>query len=119
VKPLAPWQLRAWLAVAVGVIVAMACLWIAGSVLPTEARADPEPPLPQWVTAGSIMVLGREPVRVTGPDGEPWYVVRWAWRDVVIESVHAGPWAEREAEILRAVLTARMVGEGSLAAHNR
>jgi hypothetical protein len=104
---LAPWQLRAWLAIAVGVILAMACLWIAGSVPPAEAT--PEPEMPPWVMEGSVVVLG-DPERVAGPDGQAWYLLRWSWRDVVIESVHSGPWAKREAEILRAVLTARMIG---------
>ena len=107
-RSLAPWQLRAWLAVAVVALLATWCLFIVGSV-PPQTPQTPQTPeeWPAWVIEGGIVVLGV--LQVSGPDGRPWFVVRWKWRDMSIESAHTGPWAEREAQVLRAVLTQRMV----------
>lgn len=103
-RPLTTYQLRAWLAVALAGLLTMSCMWLSGAVAPRTPRQ-----WPRWLMEGSVVVSG-DPVRVTGPDGQAWYVVSWRWRDMYIESVHTGESGAREAEVLTAVLRQRMVG---------
>lgn len=56
---------------------------------------------------GSLVVLDR--FRVSGPDGQPWWIVRWSWKDLVGESAHTGAHAEREAAVLYGFLAEIML----------